>query len=43
MFDELEALREALKCGYDPIRGIGPGTMAAVYLADDLKYNGRWP
>ncbi len=39
MPDQLAALREALEGRYDPVRVIGRGGMATVYLAQDVRHN----
>jgi serine/threonine protein kinase len=39
MTDQLEMLRDALRGRYDPVREVGRGGMATVYLAQDVKHN----
>lgn len=39
MTDQLEMIREALRGRYDPVRVVGRGGMATVYLAQDVKHN----
>ncbi|MEE8115777.1 MAG: serine/threonine-protein kinase, partial [Gemmatimonadales bacterium] len=39
MTNQLEMLREALRGRYDPVREVGRGGMATVYLAQDVKHN----
>lgn len=39
MSSQVAALREALKGRYDPVRILGRGGMATVYLARDLRHN----
>ncbi|MFQ5550024.1 MAG: serine/threonine-protein kinase [Gemmatimonadales bacterium] len=39
MTDQLDSLREALRGRYDPVREVGRGGMATVYLAQDVKHN----
>ena len=41
MTNQLELLREALRGRYDPVREVGRGGMATVYLAQDVKHNRR--
>ena len=38
MPNQLEMLREALRGRYDPVREVGRGGMATVYLAQDVKH-----
>ena len=38
MPSQLEMLREALRGRYDPVREVGRGGMATVYLAQDVKH-----
>ena len=38
MTDQLDMIRDALHGHYDPVRAVGRGGMATVYLAQDVKY-----
>ena len=39
MTDQLDMIRDALHGRYDPVRAVGRGGMATVYLAQDVKHN----
>ncbi len=39
MTDQMESLRDALQGRYDPVRELGRGGMATVYLAQDVRHN----